>query len=503
MMGALFDLHIMSAPIKVAIRADAGAKIGMGHFGRASAVARALAASGDTEIVLVTTITGASHAGAFFPDQTKILVLSPEEGDPALAMQILRRQIPHPDVLLLDQYGAVAQWEVECAKSETNLVVLDDLDAARDADIIVRPHGVTAGGNGNIVLAGPAYLPLSDHVVQLAHGTQPNSQKRPRLNICFGGSDPTGETAKALEAVANLDQLDVDVVIGPGAQIDPALVDATARLPHIKLHRQPSQKELAALMATADLALGAGGVMLWERLCLGIPSLVIATAENQLPQIESMLSVGAVRYLGYHSELDAASIVEGILALADDEALRQKLSDLGPKIVDGRGALRLAAWIKALALEFRDVQAEDAQDLLDWRTDDRNWQHNWDGSEKPAFDAHVAWLSGRLADPNCIFRILTLDDDPVGVVRFDLSDCGAAAYLSIYLVPAWHGQRIGLPVYYAAERALRQSHPAVTRIVSRIHKANAASERLHRDAGFEVWASYERTDWLDAVKLLG
>ena len=149
------------------------------------------------------------------------------------------------------------------------------------------------------------------------------------------------------------------------------------------------------------------------------------------------------------------------------------------------------------------ISGRSAQDLLDWRTDDRNWQHNWDGSEKPAFDAHVAWLSGRLADPNCIFRILTLDDDPVGVVRFDLSDCGAAAYLSIYLVPAWHGQRIGLPVYYAAERALRQSHPAVTRIVSRIHKANAASERLHRDAGFEVWASYERTDWLDAVKLLG
>jgi hypothetical protein len=43
---------------------------------------------------------------------------------------------------------------------------------------------------------------------------------------------------------------------------------------------------------------------------LGI-RLVIATAENRYRN-ESMLSVGAVRHLGYHSELDAASIVEGM-----------------------------------------------------------------------------------------------------------------------------------------------------------------------------------------------
>lgn len=491
----------MPEPIKVAIRADAGAKMGMGHFARASAVARALVTSTDTEIVLVTNTEGASHAGAFFPEQTKILVLSPEEVEPALVMQTVHRQIWHPDVLLLDQYGAVAQWEVECAKSETKLVIFDDLDAACDADIIVRPHDAPKGGNRNIVLAGPAYLPLSDHIVRLAQGTQQKRHTRPRLNICFGGSDPTGETAKALEAIAPLDQLDVDVIIGPGAQIDPALDDAIARLPQIKLHRHLSQKDLAGLMATADLALGAGGVMLWERLCLGIPSLVIATAENQLPQIESMLAADAVRYLGYHSELDAASIGVGILALADDDALRQKLTDLGPKIVDGRGALRLAAWIRALTLNFRDVRAEDAQDLFDWRSDDRNWQHNWDRAGKPAFDAHMAWLARRLADPECVFRIVTCGEDPVGVVRFDLSDGSTSAYLSIYLVPSWHGKRMGLPLFCAAERALRLSHPSVRRIVSRIHSANTASERLHRDAGFDIRSSSERQEWLDAEKL--
>jgi RimJ/RimL family protein N-acetyltransferase len=93
-----------------------------------------------------------------------------------------------------------------------------------------------------------------------------------------------------------------------------------------------------------------------------------------------------------------------------------------------------------------------------------------------------------------------LKGEPVGVVRFDLGDDGSSAYLSIYLVPAWHGRKMGLPVLLAAERALRRSHPRVSRIVSRVHRDNQASERLHRDAGFDVMPAREREDWLDARK---
>jgi len=175
----------------------------------------------------------------------------------------------------------------------------------------------------------------------------------------------------------------------------------------------------------------------------------------------------------------------------------------GKMLVDGRGAARLAAWIRALALDIADVQISDAQDLFEWRTDTLNWQHNFDDGQKPTFDSHVAWLNQRLADPACMFKIIAHRDEPVGVVRFDLGDDYTSAYLSIYLVPKWHGRKMGLPVYFAAERALRTSHPSVEYVVSRIHCDNAASERLHRDAGFEVQACEDRANWLNARKSLG
>jgi spore coat polysaccharide biosynthesis predicted glycosyltransferase SpsG len=491
----------MSAPISVAIRADAGAALGTGHLARASAVAEALSIGGSAKVVLVTGKEGAALVPAYFPSGLNPLVLTPNDAGPEAAMRALGERGWAPQVIYLDQYGEVPEWEAQAADAGVRLVVLDDLDAARRADVIVRPHGGDAEGPESVVLRGPAYLPLSRHVTALAErASSRGGDSRLKLNICFGGSDPTGETQKALKAVAGLDGIDVDVVIGPGASVDPALTDAAEHMPHITLHRAPSQERLAELMSDADLALGAGGVMLWERLCLGLPSLVISAAANQRPQIDAMAAADAIRFIGEHSDITPEAIAQAVTALAADEPARHALAGTGRKLVDGRGALRLAAWIRALALGARDVRLEDAEDLLNWRTDDRNWRHNWEGAGKPDFAAHTAWLKAKLADPDCVFFVLTSGDEPVGVVRFDLGDSGRSAYLSIYLVPAWHGRKMGLAVYFAAERALRRSWPGVRQVVSRIHRDNKASERLHRDAGFELAPSDEREDWLEARK---
>lgn len=493
----------MSEPIRVAIRADAGAALGTGHFARASAVADALWAVGGTEVVLVTGEEGTSLVPAYFPAGIDVLALAPDRAGPAGTMRALSERRFAPDVIYLDQYGEVPGWEAQAAQAGARLAVLDDLDAAKRADVIVRPHGGESEGPESVILRGPAYLPLSRPVVAMAHRALPKpGDTRLKLNVCFGGSDPTGETAKVLQALAALDGLGADVVIGPGTRIDAELIQVAAKLPHVTLHRAPSQERLAELMSEADLALGAGGVMLWERLCLGVPSLVISVAPNQQPQIDTMAAAGAIRFVGAHAQVTPDTIAQAVAALAADEHARLSLAATGRKLVDGRGALRLAAWIRALALGVRDVQLDDAEDLLKWRTDDRNWKHNWATADKPDFAAHVAWLEAKLADPDCIFRILTRQDEPVGVVRFDLGDGGTSAYLSIYLVPAWHGRKMGLPVLLAAERALRRSHPGVRRIVSRIHRDNPASERLHRDAGFDVAPSKDREDWLDARKAI-
>lgn len=496
------DSPIMFAPIRIAIRADAGAAMGTGHFARASAVADILSAGGDTEVVLLTNAEGSALVARYFPADTRVVSLPPDDVGPEGTMRALAKLDWTPDVILLDQYGSVPEWETLTASTGTPLVVFDDFDIATRADIIVRPHGGAVSGRETIVLRGPAYLPLSRHIADLAKRCSQDSQARLRLNICFGGSDPTRETAKALQAVADLEELDVDVVIGPGTQIDPQLIESAEQMSHITLYHAPNPKQLAELISGADLALGAGGVMLWERLCLRVPSLVISIAQNQQAQIDTMVADGAIRFLGEHMQVTPEKIAQAVTALAADVVGRKAIAEIGQNLVDGRGAPRLASWIRALALGVREVKTDDARDLLNWRTDNRNWQHNFETAQKPDFDAHMSWFSAKLADPDCIFRIVTRGTQPVGVVRFDINETDSSAYLSIYLVPEWHGRKMGLPVYLAAERELRRGRPSVDKVISRIHSANAASERLHRDAGFDVSVSLDRADWLDASKLL-
>lgn len=345
------DLAIMSARIKIAIRADAGQALGTGHFARAAAVAEVLLESGSAGLVLATSTEGAELAPAFFSSQVKVLSLAQGSTSPEATMQALRVQGWAPDAILLDQYGEVPQWEAVAVANGINLLVIDDLDAAERADIIVRPHGGPKYDGKSTVLRGPPYLPLSSHVTActpIGH-TSLKSGERLRLNVCFGGSDPTDETTKAIAALAELSHIDVDVVIGPRTQIPIDAIEAVHNMPHVKLHRAPTQAELATLIASADLALGAGGVMLWERMYLAIPSLIISIADNQNAQIASMTDAGAIRFLGDYSAVSSADIRDSVLELAADENERSNLAKVSMNLVDGKGAQRVAEYILSLA----------------------------------------------------------------------------------------------------------------------------------------------------------
>ena len=107
------------------------------------------------------------------------------------------------------------------------------------------------------------------------------SEEKFRICISFGATDHGNVTGKVLMALKKLNR---------GFQIDIALSSAA---PHINSVRslissmevdaelQQDEIDMAKFFSRADLAIGAGGSTAWERSCLGIPSIVIITAENQ------------------------------------------------------------------------------------------------------------------------------------------------------------------------------------------------------------------------------
>jgi hypothetical protein len=163
-----------------------------------------------------------------------------------------------------------------------------------------------------------------------------------RVLVFFGGTDPHDMTGLALEAlaVAGLRDLHLDIVVGASYPHREHLERLAAQRPGTVVHGM--QPHLAALMATADLAIGAGGVTMWERMCLGLPSVVISTAENQLPASRALADIGCIQYAGHWAEARAQGVARLVKSLVGSPADLARLGRECKALVDGYGASRVA-----------------------------------------------------------------------------------------------------------------------------------------------------------------
>ena len=168
-------------------------------------------------------------------------------------------------------------------------------------------------------LLGPKYLLLRPEFYEV------DSMKRNSTNydilIFYGGSDPTNETIKTLNALEYVDtsKMEIHVVVGL-SNGNMKQIEETCN--NKKYHFYIQINYLAQLMRKADLALGAGGVTMWERCFLGLPSVVTIVAENQKESTEAAADFGAIWNMGWHKNVKTVDLVDIInRALAYPEEL--------------------------------------------------------------------------------------------------------------------------------------------------------------------------------------
>ena len=100
---------------------------------------------------------------------------------------------------------------------------------------------------------------------------------------------------------------------------------------------------MAELIGRADLAVGAGGVMNWERCCLGLPTIAVDIAANQVSSLMKLAERGAVIHLGSAKAVAEAEIASSIRSLMHDRARTRRMSEIAAVLVDGEGCSRVHA----------------------------------------------------------------------------------------------------------------------------------------------------------------
>lgn len=332
---------------RVVVRCDASPAIGGGHAVRCLALADALAERG-AEILLCTNPEAVDTVPALAAARHARAVVERPDTRP------LDGPFARPDLVIADHYGLDAAGFARLAAGAP-LAVIDDL-ADRDlpATYIVNPNlGRSAADyaghvpDGARVLAGADYALLRPDFARLRAGSlvrRAGAQAVERVLVSLGLTDPDALAARVVARVRRaLPAVTVEAIVGAGAPSRP-LLEARAR-DDARLALGIDVADMAARLARADLAIGAPGGSALERCVLGVPSVLLVLADNQVPAAATLARIGAARLA---ADADAALDV-AVRALAEDPAARIDTSRRAAAACDGLGAARVA---ETLVREF-------------------------------------------------------------------------------------------------------------------------------------------------------
>jgi len=472
--------------MRIAIRADASPTIGFGHVARCLALAEALVGDGHAVALFGVEPPAALRALAEKIGVPHFVVSSTDPRADAVASLAAIGRWGGTDACVVDHHALGRDWEAAAREAGCAVAVIDDLGREHDCDLLVDANaGVTADHyRGRVdprtwLMLGPRYAMLRQGFRD-GHRQARVRRQVGRIVVSYGGTDPTGETVKAIEALAQLGGITADVTVTSAQPRFERVRALAATAPHLTLHVDRS--DLECLLAEADLALGAAGVSALERACLGVPSIATVVADNQAAGASAMADAGAALLLGEAASVTPMRLraaVEGLRACPDALA---RMSAHGLALVDGCGAARVAVALASLRFELRRAVLDDAQPMFEWRDHPRTRAFSLD--PRPLdWEVHRRWLAERLADAHCDLLIAADDFGPVGVLRFDA--VGAVATVSVYLVPERQGSGLGAPLLRAGERWLQHNRPQVTELRATVLESNAASLRVFAEAGYE------------------
>jgi spore coat polysaccharide biosynthesis predicted glycosyltransferase SpsG len=318
---------------KVLFLADAGDSVGSGHVFRVYPVFKAICLNGfEAEMCVPLSEERLWQLGLYGVQSV------PTE----LPKMIAALEQSHPTVIVIDTYRFREQLIIHFQQKHCKVVVFDDhLDVNRKVSLIINSSLSITTEDYSVRMAdkyllGAKYTSLSSYFSDQS-SQYVVAKKIAKIMVALGGTDVHSNIPTLLAALfPNLDD-PVEICVlseRPMSIIAPENIKLTLNW--------VSQDVLASYMREFDLAILAGGTMLWQTACVGLPTLSWPQTRGQVLHAATWADKGVV--LTFKEIADFPSIFKEV----QFHKTRQRMSDIGRSLVDGKGANRIAGHINRL-----------------------------------------------------------------------------------------------------------------------------------------------------------
>jgi spore coat polysaccharide biosynthesis predicted glycosyltransferase SpsG len=307
-------------------------RFGAGHLARS----RSLAAALDPSAILYCDPDGSSGLGWNSQVVREIAVDS-------AAAAIIGLRDGSIKALIVDSYAIDDAAIRQAVKAGFAAVLRDGMPYGPESVSINPNPGYT---ETQTVLAGVDYMPLSVAFAQrnkMAREMNKTLGEPLSILVAFGVRDSANRTMTALAGLREYsERLEVSVALGPHAVHYAAVASKIDAMKCAEI--LPEQEEMHTIYGRFDLAIGAPGVSQFERVCCGLPTVLISQNERQEPLARAWSITGAAVYC----DPTPASVSKAVAGLLENPPTINGMRERGLSLVDGKGATRLADALKRI-----------------------------------------------------------------------------------------------------------------------------------------------------------
>ena len=346
---------------KIAIRADGGKDIGMGHIMRTLVLAKEL--SKENEVIYICRKSRSDkfkyHSGITKIKESNFQFFEIGEENFIEDIKSIQKEL-NLDMLITDSYDVNEKYFDRLSNCFEFQGYIDDINICRlNVDFIInqninaKNYNYDTYPNTNTKLfLGAKYILLRSEFK--ANNDQKFRGKVKNIFVTVGGMDKDRNTIKIVDLLKKYNS-NIHIIVG-GA-FDNDLISALKVLSNednkIILHFNCS---MSKIMKMCDIAISSCGSTLYELCATGLPTVGVVIAKNQEQIAKKMNEEGAIINSGWALYNNIEILQENIERIMNSSKIRNKITNKQKDIVDGLGAYRLGEEINNLINRNKNLQ---------------------------------------------------------------------------------------------------------------------------------------------------
>ena len=509
---------MLKEKLNIAIRVDANSEIGGGHFRRCLTLAQEAQKRGHS----------IKFISAQLPEKDRLLlkknklfydIISEKNQNENITSKKIPNKFSHdkwlklsiledakitsksldkfnPNWIIFDHYSLNIEW-VNIVKKKHNdpyYLAIDDLDNRNlgsdflldQTSIIKKERIYKVPGS----LVGPKFALISN---KFDYYRNKSIQKRSDsksfilknknffILISLGLYDKKKLLPILVDTLSKMKNATILVATSSECQTLSKLKKLCQKYKNFSLHLD--SKNMAELMLKADVCIGASGMSMWERCCMGIPSLTITIAKNQQKVTKQVTNLNISKQLRISVLKNKKKLLKTISDFIYSPKKLQQLSENSYKICDGKGTDKVINFLEA---NLKKVEIKDSFKLLSWRNK-KFIRANSLNKQKINTKSHERWMEKTQNFKRGIWLIYSEGGKEIGHCS-SIYVNKEVVYWSFYIgEPKFSpGSGIRMLVFFLKKLFFEIG---ISKIEANVTIENCKSQKLHKDLGFSLNSS--------------